>query len=57
MSKEGKNNLSRSYKRLVFDELCANFITLSKNRIRIKKEKAEKIFKKILSTNIKSASI
>ena len=52
MSKEGKNNLSRSYKRLVFDELCANFITLSKNRIRIKKEKKPKKFSKKYSQQI-----
>ena len=29
-SAEGKNNLSKSFRRLVFDELCANFLTLSK---------------------------
>ena len=36
-SKEGKNNLSNSFRRLVFDELCANFFTLLKNRKIIKK--------------------
>ena len=29
---------------LVFDELCANFFTLSENRKRIKKEKLQKNF-------------
>ena len=41
-SKEGKNNLSNSFRRLVFDELCANFFTLLENRNRIKKEKLSK---------------
>ena len=43
-SKESKNNLSKSFRRLVFDELCANFFTLSENRKRIKKEKLQKKF-------------
>ena len=43
-SKEGKNNLSNSFRRLVFDELCANFFTLLENRNRIKKEKLSKKF-------------
>jgi len=43
-SKDGKDNLSRSFRRLVFDELCANFFTLSENRRRIKKEKISKNF-------------
>jgi len=45
-SNDSKNNKSKSYRRLVFDELCANFFTLSKNRKRIKKEKKEKKFLK-----------
>ena len=45
-SKDGKNNLSKSYRRLVFDELCANFFTLSENRRRIKIEKNPKKFNK-----------
>ena len=44
-SKDGKNNKSKSYRRLVFDELCANFLTLSENRRRIKKNKTPKVFK------------
>ena len=45
-SKDGKNHLSKSYRRLVFDELCANFFTLSENRKRIKSEKIPKKFNK-----------
>ena len=45
-SKDGKDNKSKSYRRLVFDELCANFFTLSVNRSRIRKEKKEKKFLK-----------
>ena len=29
-SNDSKNNLSKSYKRLVFDEIYANFLVLSK---------------------------
>ena len=43
-SKESNNSKSNSYRRLVFDELCANFLTLSENRKRIKKKKYPKIF-------------
>ena len=43
-SDESKNNKSKSYRRLVFDEICANFLTLSKNRKRIKKKKVSKEF-------------
>ena len=43
-SKDAKNSNSRSYRRIVFDELCANFLTLSKNRTRIKKKKVSKEF-------------
>tara|TARA_B100001057_G_scaffold466525_1_gene523757 strand:+ start:79 stop:2124 length:2046 start_codon:yes stop_codon:yes gene_type:complete len=43
-SLENKNNQSRSFRRLVFDELCANFLTLSENRKRIKKSKSPKKF-------------
>ena len=51
-SKDSKNNKAFSFRRLVFDEICANFITLSENRKRIKKEKKSKIFKRILSNII-----
>ena len=51
-SKESKNNNSESFRRLVFDEICANFLTLSENRKRIKKEKKEKKYKKLFSNKI-----
>ncbi|MDC0366656.1 ATP-dependent DNA helicase RecG [Pelagibacteraceae bacterium] len=54
-SKDSKNNISNSFRRLVFDELCANFFTLSENRNRIKKEKLPKKFLKKNSTNIEKA--
>ena len=41
---QAKNNQSKSFRRLVFDELCANFITLSENRKRIRKKKIPKKF-------------
>ena len=43
-SKEGKNNKSKSFRRIAFDELCANFLTLSENRKRVKINKSPKIF-------------
>jgi len=51
-SDQGKNNKSKSFRRLVFDELCANFFILSENRKRIKKEKLTKKFDKKESENI-----
>ena len=38
-SEESKNIKSKSFRRLAFDEICANFLTLSKNRKRIKSKK------------------
>ena len=43
-SRDGKNNQSKSFRRIVFDELCANFLTLSENRERIKINKLPKKF-------------
>jgi len=43
-SNEAKKNNSPSYRRMVFDELCANFLTLSKSRRRIKRIKIPKKF-------------
>ena len=43
-SKDVKNNHSKSYRRIVFDELCANFLTLSENRKRIRINKSPKKF-------------
>ena len=41
---DGKNNKSLSFRRIVFDELFANFLTLSENRKKIKIKKSPKIF-------------
>ena len=38
-TKVSQNKLSNSYKRLAFDEIFANFLALSENRKKIKKEK------------------
>ncbi len=43
-SKDSKKTNSNSFRRLVFDELCANFLILSENRKKIKKNKVPKIF-------------
>ena len=51
-SKDGKDNRSQSYRRLVFDELCANFLVLSDYRKRIKKNKVPKFFKNEYSKKI-----
>ncbi len=50
-SLENGNN-SSSYRRIVFDEICANLLTLSENRKRIKKNKKEKQFSGVLSKKI-----
>ncbi len=51
-TKDAQNNLSKSYKRLVLDEIYANFLVLSENRKRIKKKKKRKIFNQIISNKI-----
>ena len=51
-SQDGKNNKSMSFRRLVFDEICANFLTLSESRKRIKKEKKKKKFEGIFEDKI-----
>ena len=38
-TKDSQNNLSKTYKRLVFDEIFANFLVLSENRKKIKIKK------------------
>ena len=50
--KDALNYHSKSYRRLVFDELCANYIALSENRKRIKKNKLPKKFDNIYSNLI-----
>ncbi len=47
-----KNNNSKSYRRIVFDEIFANFLTMSENRKRIKKKKIKKLFNQILANKI-----
>ncbi len=49
---DAQNNLSNSYKRLVFDEICANFLVLSNNRKKIKKRKKTKSFNCKISNKI-----
>ena len=51
-SKDSRNNKSRSFRRLVFDELCANFLILSENRKKIRKEKLPKKFNKNFAESI-----
>ncbi len=51
-SKDSQNNQSKTYRRLVFDEIFANFLILSENRKRIKKKKKNKIFKSIIANQI-----
>jgi ATP-dependent DNA helicase RecG len=51
-SKDSKNNKSKSFRRIVFDELCANFLTLSENRKRVRKTKSPKKFDKKYSEEI-----
>ena len=52
-SKDGKNNQSKSFRRIVFDELCANFLTLLENRKRVRINKSPKIFTSKYSELIK----
>ena len=54
-SNDVKNNQSSSFRRIVFDELCANFLTLSENRKRIKIKKNSKIFSNKNSELIKKS--
>ena len=54
-SNEGKNNTSQSFRRLVFDELCANFFILSENRKKIKKIKSQKMFTEKYSKIVKDS--
>ncbi len=51
-TKDAQNNLSNSFKRLVFDEICANFLVLSSNRKKIKKRKKTKSFNFKISNKI-----
>ena len=52
-SDESKKSNSKSFRRIVFDEICANFITLSKSRTRVKKIKKKiKFFNETTSESI-----
>ena len=51
-TKDGQNKTSKTYNRLAFDEICANFLTLSENRKKIKKKKEKKLFNQALSNEI-----
>ncbi len=51
-SKDAKNNQSESFRRLVFDEICANFLTLSESRRRIRQNKIKKTFSETISKKI-----
>ena len=51
-TKDSQNNLSKTYKRLVFDEILANLIVLSNNRKKIKKIKKNKFFKSTFCNEI-----
>ena len=42
-SKDSQNNKSNSFRRIAFDEICANLISLSENRKRIKKIKNQNL--------------
>ncbi len=53
-TKDSQNNRSKAYRRLVFDEICANFLILSENRKRVKKRKKNKVFKSIIAEQILS---
>ena len=52
---QSKDIKSKSYRRLVFDEILANFLTLSENRKRIKNKKKIKIFDNKLSNSIENS--
>ena len=51
-SEKDKNNNSKNFRRIVFDELCANFLVLSENRKKIRKQKAPKKFDKMYSESV-----
>ncbi len=51
-TKDAQDNQSKTFKRLVFDEILANLLVLSENRKKIKKNKKKKLFKSILSKKI-----
>ncbi|MEC7179722.1 MAG: ATP-dependent DNA helicase RecG [Pseudomonadota bacterium] len=52
ISKNNKELTSPSFRRIVFDEICANLLTLSENRKRIKRTKQKKEFNEKLANKI-----
>ncbi len=51
-TKDSQNNLSKSYKRLVFDEILANLIVLSNSRKKLRRNKKNKSFKSTVYNKI-----
>ena len=52
ISNDNKELTSPSFRRIVFDEICANLLTLSENRKRIKRTKQKKEFNEKLANKI-----
>ncbi len=52
ISKNSKEFTSPSFRRVVFDEICANLLTLSENRKRVKRTKKKKEFNEKLANKI-----
>ena len=52
VSMDSQNNQSNSFRRIAFDEICANLLSLSENRKRIKRNKKAKSFNETISDNI-----
>ena len=52
ISKDSQNNQSNSFRRIAFDEICANLLSLSENRKRIKRNKKAKSFNETISDSI-----
>ena len=51
-SEKSRDNNSKNFRRIVFDELCANFLTLSENRKRVRKIKLPKKFSDEVSKTV-----
>jgi len=51
-SEKSRDNNSKNFRRIVFDELCANFLTLSENRKRVRKRKLPKKFSDTVSKTV-----
>ena len=51
-SNDAKNVKSQSYRRLVFDEICANLLTLSENRKELKGKKFLKFLTALYQTRL-----